>query len=81
MVGLGQAAALAYVDVEGNQVVPEAHDAFLCTLNNLISNTSLRSANHDVIHVIRYCYFGCAVPFTISTILIVLFIVLPGHAH
>lgn len=29
MVGLGQAAALAYVDVEGNLVVPEAHDAFL----------------------------------------------------
>jgi len=31
VVGLGQAAALAYVDVEGNLVVPEAHDAFLCT--------------------------------------------------
>lgn len=47
MVDLGQAAALAYVDVEGNQVVPEARDAFLCTLNNLISNTNLQSANED----------------------------------
>lgn len=37
MVALGQVVGLAYVDVEGNLVVPEAHDAFLCTLNNLVS--------------------------------------------
>lgn len=29
MVGLDQVAGLAYVDVEGNLVVPEARDAFL----------------------------------------------------
>lgn len=42
MVGLDQVAGLAYVDVEGNLVVPEARDAFLCTLNNYISELPLQ---------------------------------------
>lgn len=83
MVGLGQAAALAYVDVEGNQVVPEARDAFLCTLNNLISNTNLQTANENYIaHYYNTSVSAVRISVQqISTILTVLFIVFIPIMH
>lgn len=49
MVGLGQVEGLAYVDVEGNPVVPEVQDAFLVVYSNQVLVEELLLGHLEVV--------------------------------